>query len=127
MQAQTSFADHAGQAGGFSREDTPAKGTEAVVTAARVVVATSMAEFLDPLALNQFLEIVVESPRAQLVFSLRLAGYLLHDGVTVEILAREGQEDVQRRGRQGQETGEIFLHRSDIGISESELIVKRTP
>src|SRR5882757_7547098 len=85
-QAQLRLAHNVGEAGGFCREYTAAKRGQAIVTAPGIVVARTPAKFLHQLALNQLLKIVVESARSKFVFPLRLAGYVLHDAVAMEIL-----------------------------------------
>lgn len=74
------------EAVGFCREHATAERSKAVVAAAGVVVAGTVAKLLDKPALNQLLQIVVKSSGAQFVFPLGLTSDLPHDGVAVKVI-----------------------------------------
>jgi hypothetical protein len=66
------------------------------------------------------LEVVVEGARAERVFAIGLAGNFLHDGVSVELAAGEGHEDVEQRGRERRRLFFAFAYHTESDISDFE-------
>ena len=68
---------------------------EAVIAPPGVVGRRSGRGFLDQAQQHELFQVVVERAGAGLVLTGGLPGDLLHDSVTVEVFAGEGEEDVQ--------------------------------
>lgn len=79
------FADQSFKARNLGSDDAPAQRRQTVVNAARIIRGVAR-HFHDSL-LNKPLQIVVERARSEFVTPIRLASYLLHDGVAMQIFA----------------------------------------
>jgi hypothetical protein len=87
-------AQDSGEAIGLGGEDLAAEASEPVRAASACVVFFA-GQLFDEAGGEQLFEIVVERAGAELVLTRGLPGDLLHDSVTVEVVAGEGEKDVQ--------------------------------
>jgi len=87
LQTCASFAHDFSEAGNLGFENSTSGQCEPVVATAGIVVTSAPAKFFHTFPLNQFLQIVLQRARAELVFSFGLAGDLLHDAVAVKVFS----------------------------------------
>src|SRR5262245_41300833 len=116
------------EAPALGRQDTAAQPGEAIIAAARVIQLRrrALARFFDQLLIHEPLERAVEGRRPEAHLAGCAVEDLLHDSVTVLVLAGEGQEDVkpvrfQRkerfRGFHGRMYIDQYIYRSRLKVN----------
>jgi hypothetical protein len=123
LQSQFAFPHNPVEARDFRRQHSAAQRAQSVVTAARIVVSGFLSKILDQPPLDHLLQVIVKRPRTEPVLPFRLPLHFLHDGVPMQLLARQRKQNMQSRRRKRQERTGIFFHNSAIVISKSESVV----